>query len=122
MVLKPCFQCLSISVFKQLPFDLFFPGRCPSNASYEWLGKLLEITGNKKVYILLEEKKQRARYWIAVCSTAVVHQVVNYSLYLSDYYITDKRVNWLITRNHHDIVQFIGKDLELCTIKDYYRA
>lgn len=68
MVLKPCFQCLSTSVFKHLPcgkrFDLFFPRRCPGNASYEWLG----------------------------------------------------------TRDHHDIVQFIGKDLELCTINDYCRA
>lgn len=29
-----------------------------------------------------------------------------------DFYITDKKYNWIITKNHHDIVQFLGQGLD----------
>ena len=35
-----------------------------------------------------------------------------------DYYIVDKKYNWLITCNHHDIIQFVGKGLEIKKIED----
>ncbi|MBP3460375.1 MAG: hypothetical protein J6K58_14290 [Lachnospiraceae bacterium] len=61
------------------------------NASWEWIEKLSEIVECEQVYLLLQEKKQRAKYRIAECD---------------------------ITKNHHDIVQFIGKGLDLEMIKN----
>lgn len=83
-----------------------------NNASYEWIERLSEIVQCEKVYLLLEEDKQRAKYWIAECSPAVVHLIVNEALCPTDYYITDKKFQWLITENHHDIVSFIGRGLD----------
>jgi len=88
-----------------------------NNSSYEWIEKLPEIVKCEKVYLLLEEDKQRTKYWIAECSTKIVCDIINEAIYPTDYYITDKKFNWLITENHHDIVQFIGKGLDLGVIK-----
>ena len=71
----------------------------------------------EKIYLFLEEKKQTAKYWIAECSPAIVHLIVNDAIAPTDYYITNKKFDWLITENHHDIVQFIGKGLDINTIK-----
>lgn len=35
-----------------------------------------------------------------------------------DYYIVDKKYNWLVTCNHHDIIQFIGDGLDMKKIED----
>lgn len=71
----------------------------------------------EKVYLLLEEDKQRTKYWIAECNPAVIHLIINEALEMIDYYIVDKKFNWLITENHHDLVQFIGNGLDAETIK-----
>lgn len=70
-----------------------------------------------RVYLFLEEDGQCAKYWIAECSPAIVHLIINEALEPIDYYITDKKFNWLITENHHDFVQFIGKGLDVEIIK-----
>ena len=88
-----------------------------NNASYEWIEKLSDIVKCEKVYLLLEEDKQRAKYWIAECNPDIIHLIINEAIYPADYYITDKKFNWLITENHHDIVQFIGKGLDIDVIK-----
>lgn len=88
-----------------------------NHVSYEWIEKLPEIAKCEKVYLLLEEDKQHTKYWIAECSTKIVHAIINEAIYPTDYYITDKKFNWLITENHHDIVQFIGTGLDLGVIK-----
>ena len=74
-----------------------------------------EIVKDEKVYLLLEDDRQK--YWIAECNPAAVHLIINESIYLEDYYITNKKFNWLITENHHDIVQFIGEGLDANVIK-----
>ena len=89
-----------------------------NNASYEWIEHLAEIVNCEKVYLLLEEDKQRAKYWIAECNPEIVHFIINEALEPIDYYITDKKFNWLITENHHDFVQFIGEGLDVEIIKD----
>jgi hypothetical protein len=88
-----------------------------NHASYEWIEKLPQIVECEKIYLFLEEKKQTAKYWIAECSPAIVHLIVNDAIAPTDYYITNKKFDWLITENHHDIVQFIGKGLDINTIK-----
>ncbi len=86
-----------------------------NNLSYEWIEKLPEIVKCEKVYLLLEEDIQK--YWIAECNPAVVCLIINEALGHLDYYITDKKFNWLITENHHDFVQFLGEGLDVNIIE-----
>lgn len=86
--------------------------------SYQWMERLPEIVKCEKVYLLLQENKQYAKYWIAECNPAIIDLVVNDTYSVEDYYITDKKFNWLITENHSEVVQFIGKGLEFETIKN----
>lgn len=65
---------------------------------------------------MLEEDSQQVKYWIAECKPEVVYLIINDAIEPTDYYITDKKFQWLITENHHDIVQFIG-DLDSDLIK-----
>ena len=88
-----------------------------NNVSYEWIEKLSEIVKCETVYLFLEEEKQAAKYWIAECNPSIVHLIINDAIYPTDYYITNKKFDWLITENHHDIVQFIGKGLDVDIIK-----
>ena len=92
-----------------------FQGGYENNASYEWIEKLSEIVKCETVYLFLEERKQKAKYWIAECTPSVVYRIIDVNP--TDYYITNKKFDWLITENHHDIVQFIGKGLDVDIIK-----
>lgn len=86
--------------------------------SYKWLERLPEIVKCEKVYLLLEAwNRQDHKYWIAECSPAVVDLVINDTYLSEDYYITDKKFNWLITGNHHDVVQMIGSGLDVGVIE-----
>lgn len=82
-----------------------------NHLSYEWIEKLPEIVNCEKVYLLLEE--DRNKYWIAECKPSIVSLIINEAIGYTDYYITDKKFNWLITENHHDIVQFLGEGLNV---------
>ena len=99
--------------FKKSIKDVFyFQEGAPGFPSYEWLEKFPQIVGSDKVYLLLEES-YRYRYWIAECSPEVVPLIINDALeYFIDYYIVDKKFTWLVTENHHEIVQFIGDGLD----------
>jgi len=83
--------------------------------SYEWIERLPEIVRCDKVYLLLEEGSQK--YWIAESSPSVVGMIINEAIGHTDYYITDKKFNWLISANHHNIVQFIGNGLDAYEIE-----
>lgn len=84
-------------------------------ASYEWIEKLPEITDCLAVYLFLED--ERSKYWAAECSPMAVSLVINDVLYPADYYITDKKFRWVITENHHNVVQFLGNGLDLQRIR-----
>ena len=88
-----------------------------NHASYEWIESLTEIVGCEKIYLFLEEDRQTAKYWVAECSPTIVHLIINDAIYPTDYYMTNKKFDWLITENHHDVVQFIGKGLDVDIIK-----
>ena len=91
--------------------DMVFAFRegMPDTASYEWLERLPVIVGDQKVYLLIEESSEK--YCICECDSSAVHLVINEAIYPSDYYITDKKFNWLISENHHDVVLFLGNSL-----------
>ena len=86
-------------------------------ASYEWMENLAEIVGCETIYLFLEDDGQTVKYWIAECAPAIAHLIINEAIYPTDYYITNKKFDWLITENHHDVVQFIGKGLDMGAIK-----
>lgn len=90
------------------------------NNSYKWMEKLPEIVKCEKVYLLLEDDEvPNDKYWIAECNPSIIDLIINDAVsLLEDYYITDKKFNWLITENHHEVVQFIGSGLDLETIKN----
>ena len=88
-----------------------------NNAGYEWIERFPEIVSCEKVYLLLEEDRPPVKYWAAECSSSVVHLIINEASSAADYYITDKKFNWIITENHHDVVLFIGKGLDADIIK-----
>ncbi len=50
-----------------------FQAGVKNKASCDWIERLPEIVKCEKVYLLLEEKKQRAKYWIAECSPSIIH-------------------------------------------------
>ena len=79
----------------------------------KWTGLRLEITqycqGNN-----ISENDFRF-LGIYECNPSVVYRIIDVNP--TDYYITNKKIDWLITEDHHDIVQFIGKGLDTDIIK-----
>lgn len=97
--------------FQYPPEYIFVTGR-DGYAGYEWLERLPEMVACGKVYLLLEDDS--AKYWIAECSTVILHLIINDTeAGNGDYFIVDKKYDWLITENHHAIVQFIGTGLHV---------
>lgn len=43
--------------------------------------------------------------------------IINEAIGHIDYFITDKKFNWLITENHHHFVQFLGDGLDANVIE-----
>ncbi len=104
---------------KDIPVLYRFQLGARNNALYNWIERLPEIVKCDKVYLLIEDSLQHyAGHWIAECAPSVVHLVINDTYLPGDYYITDKKFNWLITENHHEIISFIGKGLDLEAIKN----
>lgn len=102
---------------KSIDTIFFFQVGVNNYSSYEWLKKLPEIVKEETVYLLLEDGKLQEKYWIAECNPSVIELIINDTYLVKDYYITDKKFNWLITSNHHDIIYFMGNGLDLETIK-----
>ena len=107
----------SCAVQKNIDKIYSFQLNVDQNCSCEWLERLPEIVLCEKLYLFLEEHRQHSKYWIAECNPAVIYLMINDTYSVNDYYITDKKFNWLITGDHHDIIQFWGEGLDLETIK-----
>lgn len=76
---------------------------------WEWILKLPEMVGNEEmIYLVLEERGQRSKFWIAEGKPAVIAHLLNEGFFESDYYIVDKKFQWMIAREHHCCVHFIG--------------
>lgn len=71
------------------------------------------------VYLLLDEEGVREKFWIAEGTPQRIAELLYEEVHCNcDYYIVDKKYNWLITCNHHEIIQFIGTGLEMKKIED----
>ena len=102
--------------FKEVPEYSFRLG-CDGKIGYEWLEKLPEIVQCEKVYLLLEENGMHVKYWIAECNPKVIASIINDTYIRGDYVIVDKKFKWMITENHHEIVQFMGDGVSGSFIK-----
>lgn len=83
-----------------------------SRGKEEWIFKLPELVERtkEKVYLLMEEGK---KFWICEGYLPIISEIIYEKLRYVDYYIVDKKYNWMITKNHHDIVLFVGQGLVL---------
>ena len=98
-----------------VPVVFAFREGLQDTASYEWSERLSEIVGEQMVYLLIEEPG--GKFTVCECISSAVYLVINEAVYPSDYYITDKKFNWLISENHHDVVMFLGESLDVEKIK-----
>lgn len=101
---------------KDIDIIYYFQIHPENNITYEWIEKLPEIINDDKVYLIMEDALL-SKYWLAECTPSVIDFIINDTYSVGDYYITDKKFNWLITENHHDFIKFLGKGLDLNKIK-----
>ena len=87
--------------------------------NWEWIFRLEEIIGkDEMIYVALEDEKDKL--WLAEGTTNVIARIIYEEFFADDYYIVDKKYQWMITRNHHEYVMFIG-DFP-CDIPDYFEG
>lgn len=81
---------------------------------WDWVLKLPQMLGGKydKLYYVAEEGGgQRSKFWIGEGTPEVIAKFLYEELYDDDYYIVDKKFQWMITCNHHCGVRFIGEEI-----------
>lgn len=87
-----------------------------------WFFQLPQIISeDNMVYFLIDKSSPiRDKFWIfesSVSELTKVLNLLNHSAFLDmgwlDYYIVSKKYEWIIGFNHHDIVSFVGKKLNL---------
>lgn len=64
---------------------------------------MLVVEGKEKAYLLLEDSGQRPKLWIGEDTLDGIALILEEDLYISDYYIVDKKYRWMITCNHHGV-------------------
>lgn len=81
---------------------------------WEWVLKLPTIIDRQEtIYVALEDEKDKL--WIAEGLPDAVSKILYEELFDEDYYIVDKKYNWMITRMHDGIVMFVGDVDEMIT-------
>ena len=86
-----------------------------SREDWDWVLKLPEIVGDSEemLYLLLEEGGMKSKFWIAEGKADIIARLLYEGLFNDDYYIVHKKYNWMITRNHHEMICFIGEEDKL---------
>lgn len=82
-----------------------------SREQWDWILKLPDMLENTEemLYFVLEEEGQKSKFWIAEGKMKTIAQIIYEGLFDDDYYIVDKKYRWMITRNHHGVVAFVGE-------------
>lgn len=81
-----------------------------------WFTKLPEIIPEKdqRVYVLLEDTKNfEPKYWVYEMGIPELICVIGEVNGLDDFYLVSKKLTWLISECHEDIVSFVGSSLNL---------
>ena len=81
-----------------------------SDEKWDWILKLPDIVKKEDlIYLVLEETAQKNKFWIAEGTPTRIAELLYEGFFDDDYYIVDKKFQWMITRDHHSIVHFVGK-------------
>ena len=86
-----------------------------SRDDWEWVLKLPEIVreSEEMLYLLLDEGGIKSKFWIAEGKANVIAKLLHEELVNDDYYIVQKKYEWMITKNHHEMISFIGRQDKL---------
>lgn len=81
-----------------------------------WVQKLPKIlpSYDNVVYALFEDAQNfQPKYWLyEMCIPELICIIGNVNC-LNDFYIVSKKLDWLISENHEDIVSFVGDSLDM---------
>ena len=82
----------------------------------DWILNLREFVENsdKQAYYLVEEGN---KFWIFEGTLNRISEMIYKEFFLQDYYIVDKKYQWMITCNHHEMVFFVGSGLRMDNIE-----
>ena len=72
------------------------------------------VAPDTPVWLLLEDwdsTKQRGNYWVFEGLYSAVIAVLS-NMHLIEYYIVDRKLNWMVLENHHDVLIGIGDPAE----------
>lgn len=79
-----------------------------------WYHGLAELVPKQqeRVYVLLEDTQDFApKYWLYDMYLPELIVILDETVGLDDFYIVSKKMDWLITENHEEIVTVIGEAL-----------
>ena len=82
-------------------FLTLLPKIIPKNEPTFWL--LIETRGDK--------------YWLYEGTLPAITEIIN-EIVTSDFYIVSKKMEWLISENHHDVWSFVGEKLKLSCLEE----
>ena len=81
-----------------------------------WVEKWAKIlpSYDNLVYALFEDAQNfQPKYWLyEMCIPELICIIGNVNC-LNDFYIVSKKLDWLISENHEDIVSFVGDSLDM---------
>ena len=78
---------------------------------YRWLPRLLPP--DERVWLLTEDWERRKRdghYWVFEGRVGTIGAVLG-ELFAFEYYIVDKKLEWLLCKNHHNVLIGVGSHI-----------
>lgn len=82
--------------------------------NYLWFEQLPDIIPNKEnpFYVLFEDSKNmQPKYWLYEACLNELIVILREVSGIADYYLVSKKMDWLISECHEDIVYFVGDSL-----------
>jgi hypothetical protein len=77
-----------------------------------YIGSLFEP--NSKIWVVFEDwdrTKKNGNYWLFEGNYGTAVDVLN-NMHGIEYYIVDRKFNWMIMENHHDVLMAVGEPAE----------
>ena len=69
----------------------------------------LIISDNSKLWFIgAETKNEQPKYWLYESDLDSAIAII-YNMYLFDFYLVDKKYNWLISEEHHGVLVSVGE-------------
>ena len=82
-----------------------------------WITELDRIIPDTRHYVLFEDAvDMREKYWVYEMCPREMITVLSEVEMLHDFYIVSKKMKWLISECHEDIVYFVGDGIDISKI------